>query len=171
MNRSDGVYPAAGADFSKGRRSATVLPKVLTNKAQNLFFETCEHLEFLQSFSILELRELSEKVQGIIGGDEFMECKNAQTIVNEIGAHIQKQGGAVSSWYAGITEDIDARLFGAHRVPRKGHWYSYRQGISADAGRSAEKALLNWGCDGGSGGGDDDAVFVYAYLKATKTDP
>ena len=100
-----------------------------------------------------------------------MEALDAQTIVNEIGAHIQKQGGAHSNWYAGITEDISDRLFGAHQVPRKDHWYAYRRATTASAARSAEKALLDWGCDGGTGGGDDDAIFVYAYLKTAKTNP
>ena len=100
-----------------------------------------------------------------------MAGQDAQTIVDEIGSHVQKQGGTVSSWYAGITEDIESRLFGAHRVPRKDHWFIHREAISSAAARAAEKTLLEWGCDGGSGGGDDDAVYVYAYLKTSVTDP
>ena len=100
-----------------------------------------------------------------------MEAQDAQTIVNEIGAHIQKQGGALSTWYAGITGDVNERLFGTHGVPRKGHWYAYRRAVSANAARSAEKALLDWGCDGGTGGGDNGTIYVYAYLKASVTNP
>ena len=36
---------------------------------------------------------------------------------------------------------------------------------------SVEKALLEKGCDGNPGGGDDDAVYVYAYLKSSITEP
>ncbi len=100
-----------------------------------------------------------------------MQAQDAQSIVNEIAAHVQKQGGVVSSWYIGITENIDQRLFGAHKVPKENHWYAYREAISTSSARTAEKALLSWGCDGGTGGGDNDAVFVYAYLKTTKTSP
>jgi hypothetical protein len=159
---------------------AAILANVLTNEAQNPFFKGCEHLDFLQSFSIVEFREVLEKIQEAveppimkteIDGEDRMEAQNAQTIVNEIGAHIQKQGGALSAWYAGITENVDERLFGAHNVPKKDHWYAYRRAVSASAARSAEKALLDWGCEGGTGGGHDDTVYVYAYLKAAATNP
>ena len=78
-----------------------------------------------------------------------MEAKNAQTIVNEIYAHMQKQGGQLSDWYVGITSDIEQRLFTDHNVPRKNHWYAYRKATTADEARSAEKAFLDAGCDGG----------------------
>ena len=98
-------------------------------------------------------------------------AKSAQKIYDEIVAHIEEQGGRPLSWYAGITEDIDERLFGDHNVPRKNHWYLYHEAGSARAARSVEKALLEYGCDGGSGGGDEDAVFTYAYKKTSITDP
>lgn len=100
-----------------------------------------------------------------------MEALGANAIIDEIGAHICKQGGVLSSWYVGVTENIDQRLFGDHRVPRKDHWRSYRKAVSSGAARAAEKALLNWGCDGGTGGGDNGAVYVYAYLKTAVTNP
>lgn len=97
-----------------------------------------------------------------------MSGKDAQTIVNEIAAHIQKQGSALSSWYAGITSNIEQRLFGNHQVPKENHWWAHRKAISSDEARLAEKALLDWGCDGGGG---SDAVYVYAYLKSASTNP
>ncbi len=100
-----------------------------------------------------------------------MQAQDAQAIVSGISAHIQDQGGALSSWYVGITENVDQRLFGDHRVPKKNHWRAYRKAVSSDVARAAEKALLNQGCDGGTGGGDTDAVFVYAYLKTAITNP
>ncbi len=98
-------------------------------------------------------------------------AKDTQTIVDEIAAHIQEEGSVLTSWYVGITEDIEERLFGDHGVPKKNHWMIYREAISSDVARATEKALLDWGCDGGGGGGDDDAVFVYAYLKTAITNP
>jgi len=97
--------------------------------------------------------------------------KTAQEAYNEIFAHIQKQGGLISKWYCGITEDIQNRLFGDHKVPKKDHWYAFRQCVNSDAARSVEKTLLDNGCDGGTGGGDDDADYVYAYLKTSVTEP
>lgn len=96
---------------------------------------------------------------------------NAQTIYDEIRAHIREQGGALSNWYVGITQSIEQRLFGDHRVPRENHWRIHRKAISSRDARNIEKALLDLGCDGGAGGGDNDAVLVYAYLKSAITSP
>ena len=45
------------------------------------------------------------------------------------------------------------------------------QCTSSAAARSVEKTFLDHGCDGGTGGGDDDAIYVYAYLKTSETEP
>ena len=97
--------------------------------------------------------------------------KDEQTIVNEFNAHIQKQGGRPADWYVGITQDVAQRLFVNHKVPRKDHWFIHREALTSEAARAVEKAFLDWGCDGGTGGGDEDARFVYAYLKTSVTDP
>ncbi|MGA9108797.1 MAG: hypothetical protein ACLPSL_15270 [Smithella sp.] len=98
-------------------------------------------------------------------------AKTAQEAYNEIYAHIVKQGGALSKWYCGITADIEKRFFGDHNVPDKDHWFAYRECTSHTAARNVEKALLDLGCDGGTGGGDDNSIYVYAYLKTSITDP
>lgn len=100
-----------------------------------------------------------------------MQTKNAQTIYDEIVAHIRKQGSSASLWYAGITQDINQRLFVDHAVPKEDHWRIHHQATSSEDARKIEKALLDWGCDGGPGGGNDAAVFVYAYLKTAITNP
>lgn len=98
-------------------------------------------------------------------------AKTAQDAYTEILAHIKKQGGQFSDWYCGITESIQNRLHGDHKVPEKNHWFSHKECTSSDAARNVEKAFLEHGCDGGPGGGDDDAVYVYAYLKTSITEP
>lgn len=98
-------------------------------------------------------------------------AKDVQTIVSEFNAHIRKQGGNFENWYVGITQDIEQRLFGDHKVPRKDHWFIHREAFTSDDARAVEKAFLEWGCDGGTGGGDEDTCFVYAYLKTSVTDP
>ncbi len=97
--------------------------------------------------------------------------KTAQAVYDEIVSHINKQGGPKSSWYAGITDDLDRRVHQEHKVPRENHWLITRQCNSDEESRAVENALLELGCDGGWGGGTDDSVYVYAYLKNSVTDP
>ena len=100
-----------------------------------------------------------------------MEPKGTQQVYDEIIAHIHKQGGAYSRWYCGIASDWNDRLFNDHQVPQKDYWYIVRQCYNDNDARSVEKALLDLGCDGGSGGGDYTTVYVYAYFKGTMTNP
>ena len=100
-----------------------------------------------------------------------MVAQTAQAVYNEILAHINEQGGAKSNWYCGIASDWEARLFEDHNVPRKDHWRTARQCFNDTDSRAVEKSLLELGCDGGSGGGDNTTVYVYAYLKSSVTDP
>ncbi|MBT8399773.1 MAG: hypothetical protein KJO98_04795 [Rhodothermia bacterium] len=92
-------------------------------------------------------------------------AKDAQTVYNEIVAHIDKQGGPASAWYCGITEDPERRVFDEHGVPRQKHWRIWRECYSDTDARAVENTLIEYGCDGGGGGGDQDTIFVYAYLK------
>ena len=100
-----------------------------------------------------------------------MEAETAQQVYDKIVAHIKKQDGAYSSWYAGIASDWEDRLFSDHQVPRENHWWAAFKCISNKAARDAEDALHELGCDGAPGGGDESTVYVYAYLKGTMTDP
>ena len=95
----------------------------------------------------------------------------AQTAYDEIVAHINKQGGPYSSWYAGIASDWRNRLFEEHQVPQKGYWYIARQCFNDTDARNVEQALLKLGCDGGGGGGDHTTLYVYAYLMGPQTNP
>jgi hypothetical protein len=100
-----------------------------------------------------------------------MTGQNAEQIRDEILAYLRMQGGDSGSWYIGIAAEIERRLFGDHRVPPANHWYICRQAASSEAAHEAERALLALGFDGGPAGADDDAVFVYAYLKTSVTQP
>ena len=100
-----------------------------------------------------------------------MEPQTAEDVYNEIVAHIDKQGDAYSSWYCGIASDWEDRLLNEHKVPRGKYWRIARQCYNSEAARDVEKALLMLGCDGAPGGGDENSVYVYAYLKGTMTNP
>jgi hypothetical protein len=98
-----------------------------------------------------------------------MQAQNSSSIVAEIDAHMQKSGIANSSWYVGVTSDIEKRLFGFHQVPRKDHWYIYRRAINADDARTIEAAYPRAGCKGSGGGGDQTTTYVYAYVITPQT--
>jgi hypothetical protein len=91
-------------------------------------------------------------------------------IVTDIKEHIRACGAQYwSEWYVGIAADARERLFTDHNVSEKGDSWIYRQAISEQAARDAEAELLDLGCKGGTGGGDENTDFVYAYKITQKT--
>ncbi len=98
-------------------------------------------------------------------------AKNADTIIQEIYDHLVNgcNGGNYSDYYIGITKDIDERLFGAHKVPKKGHCYIYREAINDTDARTIEKYYLDKGMHGGDGGGDEESVYVYVFKISNDT--
>ena len=94
-----------------------------------------------------------------------------QEIIDEIDAHIDKCGGNYSQWYVGITEAPKRRVFEEHGVEKGKDPYIWRTTSSSDIARDIEQHFIDLGCDGGSGGGDEDADVVYAYKKSSRTDP
>jgi hypothetical protein len=93
----------------------------------------------------------------------------AQQIIADIEAHIRKSGHAYREWYAGVTSDIEERLFRAHGVSRENHWWIHRETTSSDIARNVEAYLLRQGCQGGGGGGDNSSRWVYAYVITSQT--
>jgi hypothetical protein len=100
-----------------------------------------------------------------------LKPKGAQEAYDDIVAHIERHDDNYPNWYCGITSDWSGRLFDEHQVPPKIHPYMARQCYSVDNARAVEKALIKLGCDGAPGGGDENSVYVYAYLKAEMTNP
>ncbi len=92
-------------------------------------------------------------------------AKSVNTIIKEIHDHLVNGcgGGNYSDYYVGITKDIEDRLFGAHKVPKKGHCYIYREAFNDTDSRAVETHYLYKGMQGGDGGGDDESVYVYVY--------
>jgi len=97
-------------------------------------------------------------------------AKSAQQVYDEIVAFIKKQGRAYKDWYCGIASDPKERLFTEHNVPKENGWI-YRQCNNDTDARKVEKALIELGCDGAPGGGDETSVYVYAYIKRATTNP
>lgn len=100
-----------------------------------------------------------------------MTSADIRVICAEFARYIEQNGSAKKMWYVGITSDVQKRLHQDHQVPEENHRYIWREAASSAAAREIEKAFLNLGCDGGSGGGDHNTRFVYAYLKTSVTNP
>ena len=96
-----------------------------------------------------------------------------EQIIVDIKDHIGKSG--VRNWNevcVGISKDAKDRLFNGHGIQEKGDWWIYRQAISSEVAREVEDYFINTlGADGGTGGGDETADYVYAYKKTSHTDP
>ena len=95
--------------------------------------------------------------------------KTNAEIISEINAQMKRSGIPNAHWYVGITASIEDRLHGDHGVPKENHWFIWRAAQSADDARAIEKAYLDAGCKGGPGGGDEDSIFIYAYVITEST--
>lgn len=94
-----------------------------------------------------------------------------QDIIKEIQKYVN--GTNYSSWYVGITNDADRRLFGTseHNVNKYfGRWMQLPADSKQDA-QDIEKYFLSQGMDGDTGGGNDDTTIVYCYMKTHGTNP
>lgn len=76
-----------------------------------------------------------------------------------------------SGWYVGITNDIERRLFGEHNVNKQQDRWIWRPADSKDVAQEVEEYFLDAGMDGDTGGGNDDTIYVYAYMKNWHTNP
>jgi hypothetical protein len=90
------------------------------------------------------------------------------SLSGEIDAYIQQSGVPNSGWYVGITSDVEQRLFGDHNVSRSGVWIHGRCPNATEA-RALEAAYHRAGCKGAGGGGDSNAVYLYAYVITATT--
>lgn len=92
-------------------------------------------------------------------------------LVNKIRAHIRDRGGvnAGFGWYVGISSDPKRRLFEDHNVDKQRGKWIWRKADSNAIARSAERYLLQMGCEGGTGGGDKKSLYVYAYKITQST--
>ena len=77
-------------------------------------------------------------------------AKSKQEIISDIDAHIEDCGGAYSSWYVGITEDAERRVFQEHGVVKGKDTYIWRKASSSVVARDVEAHFLDKGCDGGT---------------------
>ncbi|MCK5283507.1 MAG: hypothetical protein KAK00_08945 [Nanoarchaeota archaeon] len=84
-------------------------------------------------------------------------------IISEIKNYVSRHGGIYQEWYVGISEDPKERLFNGHNVDKDNDLWIHREANSSEVAREIEEYFLSIGTKGGSGGGDSDAKYVYAY--------
>ncbi|MBL4653916.1 MAG: hypothetical protein JKY53_13795 [Flavobacteriales bacterium] len=98
-------------------------------------------------------------------------AKDIKTIIQEIEAHLVDGcgGGNYSDYYIGITKSIQNRLFGDHKVPKKGHCRIHREASNDTDARAVEKHFFDKGMQGAGGGGDEESIFIYAYKVSSLT--
>ena len=98
--------------------------------------------------------------------------KTKEDVISEIKAHIIKCGGSYFSWYVGIAQDAERRLFLDHKVNKNNDAWIYRKAASSYEARQVERYFIEvLGTDGGTGGGDETSNIVYAYKKKSHTNP
>ena len=87
-------------------------------------------------------------------------------IIKSIDEHLSKSAKQYyKDFYIGITDNIDERLFGYHKVNKNTDWWIYCNGDTEDIARQVESYYINKGMDGGKGGGKGNGTtrFVYCY--------
>jgi len=96
------------------------------------------------------------------------DIQNTQDIKN----YIVSNRGSYGGWYVGVTSDPRDRLFNGHGVIEKDDAWIFSIYSSDATARAAESYFLKTlGTDGGPGGGNDPCKCVYAYKKASHTNP
>jgi len=87
------------------------------------------------------------------------------TLTSEIQKYIDDNGGVTHhyGWYVGVTADPERRLFHEHKVNKQDGSWIYGPASSSGDARELERHFLDLGCQGGSGVGASDALYVYAY--------
>ena len=98
-------------------------------------------------------------------------AKSSEIIVMDILEFIQMEGGHPKTWYVGVTDDAQGRLFDEHQVHYQKDAWIYRTALSDMEAQRVEEYFLEYGLDGRKGGRHQDSRMVYAYRKGISTKP
>ena len=67
--------------------------------------------------------------------------------------------------HIGITKDPIRRLFHEHKISDEDYWWIYIKADSEETARAVERYFIEMGMQGGTGGGDNESVFVYCFVE------
>lgn len=85
-------------------------------------------------------------------------------IIKSIDDHLSKSPKHYyKEYYIGITDNIEERLFGYHKVNRNSDWWIYCRADTEEIARDVEAYYLGKGMDGGTGGGKGNGQTKYVY--------
>jgi len=98
-------------------------------------------------------------------------AKSSEIIVMDILEFLQLEGGHPKTWYVGVTNDPQGRLFDEHQVHYQNDAWIYRTAASEIEAQRVEEYFLERGLDGRKGGRFPDSRMVYAYRKGINTKP
>ena len=87
-----------------------------------------------------------------------------EDIIKSIDEHLVKSPKHYYwDFYIGITDNIEERLFGYHKVNKQTDWWIYCNGDSENIARQVENYYLEKGMRGGQGGGKGNGQTKYVY--------
>lgn len=89
----------------------------------------------------------------------------ASDLITRVQQYIDRNGGTSAGygWYVGVTSAPRRRLFEEHKVNEQSGAWIYGKADSSLIARNVEQHFIDEGCQGGPGGGDQTALYVYAY--------
>jgi len=97
---------------------------------------------------------------------------NKGEIIEKISEHIKTRGGLPHDWYVGLSQNPERCLLGNHKVDLDKDKWIYIPTNSEQEAREIEEYFINSiGTDGRLGGGNNGERKVYAYKKASHTEP
>jgi hypothetical protein len=106
------------------------------------------------------------------GREATTTTKTKEEIINDLDAFIKDGGGGYPAWYVGVASDARDRLFSDHGVKEEGDLWIYRRTSFSGVAREIKDYFVNTlGTDGGAGRGVVIIDMVYAYKKASHTNP
>ena len=71
----------------------------------------------------------------------------------------------IGKMHIGITKDPIRRLFHEHKITDEDYWWTYIKADSEETARAVERYFIEMGMQGGTGGGDNESVFVYCFVE------
>jgi predicted transcriptional regulator len=98
-------------------------------------------------------------------------AKSSEIIIMEMLEFIQRECGHPKTWYVGITDDPQGRLFDEHQVHYQNDAWIYRTAASELDAQRVQEYFLEFGLDGRKGALRSGSCKVYAYRKGISTEP